>query len=57
MAVVWQKHSEPRPFAYSAFDRNCAANRLDKMFDDRQAEPGAAKISATAAIDAVEPLK
>src|SRR5262245_42276433 len=55
--AVGELHSELRSFAHLACDQCFSSVRTRKMFDDGQPESGAARISRTALVDAIEAFK
>ena len=55
-AVLTQKNSEDRASPGGAFDLEKPAMMIEDMFDDGQAEPGAAQLAGARGVDPVEPF-
>ena len=56
-AEARETDGEPRAGADAAGDVDLAADRLDQVLDDREAQAGPAELAAPRLVDAVEPLE
>src|SRR4051812_30357390 len=55
--VAGERDGEPGAGADAAVDGDLAADRLDQVLDDREAQAGPAELAAARLVDAVEPLE